>query len=185
MCILCRALGRQSQKTPTPSSSICFRNAGIEIQLKGLTSLRYWKFFRDSPKRSALCIFGSHHQFITCLHIVIMIFCNSKSWSLLNLALLLFPVECYAILNLQPWFSVSPHFGTGGNWHWGSPQNEDRLSFSTEEKSLKSTEYSNVGAWCIVQLQHPAGGACLVDCRIVSISHNICNRSCFVLFWQI
>ena len=154
MCILCRALGRQSQKTPTPSSSICFRNAGIEIQLKGLTSLRYWKFFRDSPKRSALCIFGSHHQFITCLHIVIMIFCNSKSWSLLNLALLLFPVECYAILNLQPWFSVSPHFGTGGNWHWGSPQNEDRLSFSTEEKSLKSTEYSNVGAWCIVQLQH-------------------------------
>ena len=83
MCILCRALGQQSQKTPTPSSSICFRNVGIEIQLKGLTSPRFWKFFRDSPKRSDLCIF-----------------CNSKSWSLLNLALLLLPVKCYAILNL-------------------------------------------------------------------------------------
>ena len=83
MCILCRALGRRSQKTPTPSSSICFRNAGIEIQLKGLTSPRFWKFFRDSPKRSDLCIF-----------------CNSKSWSLLNLALLLLPVKCYGILNL-------------------------------------------------------------------------------------
>lgn len=85
-CILCRPLGRQSQKIPTPSSLSCSRNAGIEIHLKGLSSPRYWKFFRDSPKRSALCIFGFRHQSITCLDIVIMIsFSNSKSWSLLNL----------------------------------------------------------------------------------------------------
>lgn len=140
MCILiifCRALDQQFRKIRTPSCLSCFRNAGIEILLKGLTSPRYWRFFRDSPKRSVLMHLDSsiYHAFLK----------NSQDFVLLQKQKLfaqwnfsLFHVQYHApekyILNfvLISWFKK-----TGESWYRGSPEIKGRISFSIEEKPLK------------------------------------------------